>query len=73
MNAFGLPLLVDGLNDAGLYVGLFYFSGYAEYQGVRPSRPSRPSPRTSSVRTSWARAPTSTRPWPRPAMHASAR
>jgi choloylglycine hydrolase len=30
-NAFGLPIVVDGLNDQGLYVGLFYFPGYADY------------------------------------------
>jgi choloylglycine hydrolase len=27
----GLPAIVDGLNDQGLYVGLFYFPGYASY------------------------------------------
>ena len=32
MNAFDLPLFIDGLNDRGLAVGLFYFPGYAEYQ-----------------------------------------
>jgi len=30
-NAEGLTAIVDGLNDQGLYVGLFYFPGYASY------------------------------------------
>ena len=30
-NGMGLPVIVDGLNDQGLYVGLFYFPGYASY------------------------------------------
>jgi len=30
-NAEGLPAIVDGINDQGLYVGLFYFPGYASY------------------------------------------
>ena len=33
-NAFGLPVIVDGLNEKGLAVGLFYFPGYAKYQDV---------------------------------------
>ena len=33
-NAFGLPLIVDGLNEKGLAVGIFYFPGYAKYQAV---------------------------------------
>jgi choloylglycine hydrolase len=32
MNAFGLPLFIDGLNERGLAVGVFYFPGYADYQ-----------------------------------------
>lgn len=32
VNAYDLPLLVDGLNEKGLGVGLFYFPGYAGYQ-----------------------------------------
>ncbi|MEJ0091996.1 MAG: choloylglycine hydrolase family protein [Methylocella sp.] len=31
-NAVGLPDIIDGINDQGLYVGLFYFPGYASYQ-----------------------------------------
>jgi choloylglycine hydrolase len=30
-NGFGLPIIIDGINDQGLYVGLFYFPGYAGY------------------------------------------
>ncbi|MGD9647900.1 MAG: linear amide C-N hydrolase [Pirellulales bacterium] len=32
MNAFDQPLFLDGLNERGLSVGLFYFPGYAGYQ-----------------------------------------
>lgn len=34
-NAFDLPVVVDGLNEKGLFVGLFYFPGFAEYQEVK--------------------------------------
>jgi choloylglycine hydrolase len=34
-NAFDLPVTVDGLNEKGLSVGLFYFPGFAKYQDVR--------------------------------------
>ncbi len=30
-NAEGMPVIADGMNDQGLYVGLFYFPGYASY------------------------------------------
>ena len=30
-NAEGMIAIVDGINDQGLYVGLFYFPGYASY------------------------------------------
>ena len=30
-NAFDLPVTVDGLNEKGLCVGLFYFPGFAKY------------------------------------------
>lgn len=33
-NALGLPLVVDGVNDQGLSVGLFYFPGYAKYAEI---------------------------------------
>jgi choloylglycine hydrolase len=35
-NALGLPAILDGLNDQGLSVGLFYFPGYASYTPVTP-------------------------------------
>jgi choloylglycine hydrolase len=34
-NALGLPVMVDGLNEAGLSVGLFYFPGSAGYMSYR--------------------------------------
>jgi choloylglycine hydrolase len=34
-NAFGLPVTVDGLNEQGPSVGLFYFPGFAKYQEVK--------------------------------------
>jgi choloylglycine hydrolase len=33
-NGFGMPHIVDGLNESGLAVGLFYFPSYAKYQTV---------------------------------------
>jgi choloylglycine hydrolase len=33
-NALGLPAILDGINDQGLSVGLFYFPGYAKYTDV---------------------------------------
>jgi choloylglycine hydrolase len=35
INAFDLPVIVDGLNEKGLHVGLFYFPGFAKYQEVK--------------------------------------
>ncbi len=40
-NAFGLPVVLDGLNDRGLYVGEFFFPGYAGYADVTPADASR--------------------------------
>ena len=37
MNALGMPILVDGLNEKGLSVGLFYFPGYADYEAYEAS------------------------------------
>ena len=34
VNAFDLPVIIDGLNERGLHVGLFYFPGFAKYQEV---------------------------------------
>lgn len=36
-NAIGRSIIVDGINDAGLYVGSFYFPGYAEYAETDPA------------------------------------
>src|ERR1700733_8996202 len=39
-NAEGMTAIVDGLNDQGLYVGLFYFPGYASYaEATRDNAP----------------------------------
>jgi choloylglycine hydrolase len=35
MNAFDMPITVDGLNEKGLHVGLFYFPGFAKYQEIK--------------------------------------
>jgi len=35
--AFGKPIVSDGLNEAGLYFGAFYFAGDAEYQELTPA------------------------------------
>lgn len=40
-NGFDLPLIVDGLNERGLAVGVFYFPGYAQYQSVSPAELNR--------------------------------
>jgi choloylglycine hydrolase len=34
-NAFDMPVVVDGINEKGLSVGLFYFPGFAKYQEVK--------------------------------------
>ena len=34
-NAFDMPVTVDGLNEKGLHVGLFYFPGFAKYQEIQ--------------------------------------
>lgn len=34
-NMFGLPLVVDGLNEKGLAAAIFYFPGYAKYQEIK--------------------------------------
>ena len=33
-NGLGLPAIVDGLNDQGLYAGMFFFPGYATFTPV---------------------------------------
>ncbi len=37
-NGFDLPHIVDGLNEEGLAIGLFYFPSYAQYQSVEPEQ-----------------------------------
>jgi choloylglycine hydrolase len=39
-NALGMPVFLDGINDQGLSVGLFYFPGYAKYTDVTPENAS---------------------------------
>jgi choloylglycine hydrolase len=34
-NAFDMPVVVDGINEKGISVGLFYFPGFAKYQEVK--------------------------------------
>ena len=36
-NGFDMPVVVDGLNEKGLAIGLFYFPGYAQYQETQPA------------------------------------
>ncbi|HEX3726245.1 MAG TPA: choloylglycine hydrolase family protein [Pirellulales bacterium] len=36
-NAFEMTVTIDGLNETGLSVGLFYFPGFAKYQEVKPA------------------------------------
>src|SRR4029079_10670661 len=40
-NALGLPVILDGINDQGLSVGLFYFPGYAKYADATKENSSR--------------------------------
>lgn len=40
-NASQLPVTVDGINEKGLAVGLFYFPGYAGYQKTTPADDSK--------------------------------
>lgn len=40
-NALDLPVILDGINDQGLSVGLFYFPDYAKYADVTPDNASR--------------------------------
>jgi choloylglycine hydrolase len=36
-NALGMPVIIDGLNERGLAIGLFYFPTTAKYQAYSPS------------------------------------
>ena len=40
-NALNLPVILDGINDQGLSVGLFYFPNYAKYTDVTDENKSR--------------------------------
>lgn len=40
-NAFGATAILDGLNDQGLSIGLFYFPGYAQYADASQADASR--------------------------------
>jgi choloylglycine hydrolase len=40
-NALGMTAIVDGINDQGLYVGLFYFPGYASYPAATKDNAAR--------------------------------
>ncbi|MBV8283753.1 MAG: choloylglycine hydrolase family protein [Candidatus Eremiobacteraeota bacterium] len=40
-NAFDQPVVVDGMNDQGLYVGEFFFTPEARYMDVTPQNASR--------------------------------
>lgn len=41
MNAMGLPLVADGINEKGLYVGDLYIPGFIEYQTVTAGQESK--------------------------------
>lgn len=38
MNAFGAPSVIDGMNEKGLQVGLFWFPGYCQYPAFDPKK-----------------------------------
>lgn len=40
-NGVGLPIIIDGINDQGLYLGIFYFPGYASYADATSENISR--------------------------------
>jgi choloylglycine hydrolase len=40
MNTFGLPVITDGMNDAGLAAGNLMFPGFAGYQAFDPAKAS---------------------------------
>lgn len=41
MNASGKNVVIDGVNEAGLYLGSFYFDGFAVYSELTDSNQSR--------------------------------
>lgn len=40
MNAVGKHIVIDGINEAGLYMGSFYFAGFAVYDKLTPANQS---------------------------------
>jgi choloylglycine hydrolase len=38
MNAYGMPVVTDGINEQGLAVGMLLFPGYAEYEPFDPKK-----------------------------------
>jgi choloylglycine hydrolase len=40
-NGLGLPVIIDGVNDQGLSIGLFYFPDYAKYAEATPENASK--------------------------------
>lgn len=38
VSCFDYPHIMDGINEEGLYVGLFYFPGYAEYEQINAAQ-----------------------------------
>ena len=41
LNAFGLPVLTDGMNEKGLAGGILYFPGYAGYADAAETEPAK--------------------------------
>jgi choloylglycine hydrolase len=41
LNAYGLNVLIDGVNEHGLAAGAFYMPGFAEYQEINPEEESQ--------------------------------
>lgn len=48
-NAFGLPVVIDGLNEKGLYAAVFFFPHYAEYQEASRNPEKRAQQRSQSL------------------------
>jgi choloylglycine hydrolase len=51
-NALGMPVIIDGLNERGLAIGLFYFPTTAKYQAYSRATLTRPSLHGSLAPTS---------------------
>ena len=41
MDAVEKPIVIDGINEAGLYLGSFYFSGFSSFEKLTPENQSR--------------------------------